>query len=223
MSDLTEHSLSMDAGRKMKVFGIGLNKTGTKTLACCLQTLGFRHSSYSPLSLKLLTEVKSGCYESLYEHVNEYDSFDDWPYPLIFSQLDRKYPGSKFILTRRASAEQWFQSLASHSLRTDVKIGTRTRRLVYGFPYPQINPEKFLSFYQTHLGSVRNYFSERHSDMIEVCWDTDPSWHTLCDFLGRQPPQIDFPHKNSATNGDPERVKANHKNLRLHLSQKNHH
>ncbi len=30
----------------MKVFGIGLNKTGTTTLGLCLQHWGFRHKSY---------------------------------------------------------------------------------------------------------------------------------------------------------------------------------
>lgn len=198
----------------MKIFGIGLNKTGTKTLASCLNTLGFRHSSYTSYSFHLLTEITNGCYTDLYEHVEKYDSFDDWPYPLVYPLLDQRFPGSKFILTKRSSAEKWYESLAAHSLRTDPEIGTKTRQLVYGFAYPQMDKNAFFQYYDSHLLVARNYFSDRPADMVEVCWDTNPEWDMLCKFLDCQPPDRAFPHKNAAGIGNPARVRAN----RLYLN-----
>ena len=40
-----------------KVFGIGLNKTGTSTLGECLVALGYRHRSYS---YELVQQLRRG-------------------------------------------------------------------------------------------------------------------------------------------------------------------
>lgn len=190
----------------MKIFGIGLNKTGTSTLGVCLQQLGFRHSSFN---LPLLEQAAIGELEPLWHTVAGHDSFEDWPYPLLFEALDRRFPGSRFILTRRSSPERWLESLSAHALRTDPLVGPRARSLAYGSPYPQLDPEGHLRHYRQHLERVRQYFASRPQDLLEVCWEERASWRELCAFLQCAVPALPFPHANPAQPGDPNRRRHN--------------
>lgn len=57
-----------------KVFGIGLNKTGTTTLAACLKILGYdRHCGYSH---DLLEQYRSGKLELIFATLDVHDSFE---------------------------------------------------------------------------------------------------------------------------------------------------
>lgn len=194
----------------MKIFGIGLNKTGTTTLGDCLQQLGFRHTSFS---LPLLEQVAIGEFEPLLQTVASHDSFEDWPYPLVFERLDRHFPGSRFILSRRSSPERWFESFQAHALRTDPQMGARARSLAYGLPYPQLDPELHLRRYCQHLERVRAYFAQRPDDLLEVCWEEQASWEPLCAFLQRPVPDLPFPHANARHPAQPLREQHNRSQL----------
>jgi len=61
-----------------------LNKTGTTSLGVCLNHLGFNHISFSETAFNLYIK---GNYKSLLNLVGEYDSFEDWPWPLIYKKL----------------------------------------------------------------------------------------------------------------------------------------
>ena len=95
-----------------KIFGIGLNKTGTTTLGQAGRMLGLSCTSCSPSLLRQI--VKDRDMSSVAEAVGAYDLFEDWPWPLIYKQLDEMFPGSKFILTTRKSEEAWLNSLKKH-------------------------------------------------------------------------------------------------------------
>jgi hypothetical protein len=195
----------------MKIFCIGLNKTGTTTLGHCLGSLGFKHRSFN---LALLEQVAISKYDQLHKEIVGYESFSDWPYPFVYEYLDRSYPGSRFILTRRATPEVWLDSLFSHSLRADPIIGSRARSLAYGYPYPQLNPKAHISFYTKHLQTVRDYFFGRQDDFLEVCWEEGSSFIDLCTFLDRGHPNQDLPHSNRRENGNLMHKDANIRLLR---------
>jgi hypothetical protein len=201
----------------MKVFGIGLNKTGTTTLGSCFRTLGFRHHSFS---LDLLESAACGEMAPLLQILDAFDSFEDWPYPLFYRFLDRLYPGSRFVLTRRSTPARWLASLGSHALRTDPLIGSRTRSLAYGCPFPQLNPKHFLSFYANHLNQVRSYFQDRPQDLLEVCWEEQASWEPLCAFLERPIPDCPFPHENASRRPDKIRLHRNTTLIRWYRRQR---
>ena len=194
----------------MKIFGIGLNKTGTTTLGACLQQLGFRHTSFS---LTLLEQLAIGEWEPLLQTVASHDSFEDWPYPLAFEQLDQHFPGSRFILSRRSSPERWLDSFQAHALRTDPQIGARTRSLAYGMAYPQLDPEAHLRRYRDHLQRVRTHFATRPADLLEVCWEEEASWGPLCAFLQVPVPALPFPHANARHQAQPLRERHNRAQL----------
>jgi len=173
----------------MKVFGIGLNKTGTTTLASCFQTLGFRHTG---CDLFLTQCVHRGEMKQIIERADQFESFEDWPCPLVYKEMDRRYSNAKFVLTRRSSPEVWYDSLKRHSLRTGP---TEYRKMVYGYEMPHGKKGEHIRIYRNHNEAVRSYFRGRDNDLLEVCWEEGDGWKCLCDFLNYPIPKTDFPHK----------------------------
>lgn len=177
---------------KHKVFGIGLNKTGTTTLGLCGEILGYR---YTGCDRELLEDVVSrNDFSRVKEKVSEYDFFEDWPWPLIYKELDQMYPGSKFVLTVRKNEEVWLNSLKKHSMRTHP--ARHFRKLAYGYSFPHRHGNEHMEFYKRHNDGVRSYFRGREKDFIELCWEHGHGWDELCAFLGKDIPDIPFPHAN---------------------------
>lgn len=174
----------------MKIFGIGLNKTGTTTLGVCLQQLGYRHTSSN---LELTRCLGRGELEPVLAFADRYDSFEDWPWPLLYRELDQRYPGSKFILTTRRDAETWLRSLKNHATLTGP---TDFRRVAYGHDMPHGHEAEHIERYERHNREVREYFRDRPEDFLEVCWETGSGWKELGAFLGREVPDLPLPHTN---------------------------
>ena len=84
-----------------KVFGVGWAKTGTTTLGRCFEILGLSHKSQDLNLVRNLDQALTVA--------RLYDSFEDWPWPLFYKQLDKRFPGSKFVLTTRNS-NRWLKS-----------------------------------------------------------------------------------------------------------------
>ena len=185
---------------KRKVFGIGLNKTGTSTLGACLRTLGYQHQSYS---YQQVLRLRRQQWDALLEGFAGADSFDDWPTPRIYPQLDAAFPGSLFILTRRRSTDVWLASIREHALRTRWWEGMLVRNTFYGCPYPQIDGELYRNTYEQHNREVRDHFRGRQQQLLELCWDDERDWTRLCGFLGVPAPDAELPHVN-ASNGQRE-------------------
>ena len=175
-----------------KVVGIGLNKTGTSTLGACLRHWGLKHTSYSVEASDLWRE---GELERLLEHVRRFDSFEDWPWPLLYKEIDERFPRTKFILTRRKDADTWFGSLCKHAELTGP---TEFRRVIYGYKMPHKHEAAHVEIYEAHLALVRSYFRGRPDDLLEVCWEEGDGWGELSRFLGFARPDLPFPHANRA-------------------------
>jgi len=183
---LTEHGIIV------KVVGVGLNKTGTTTLGMCLRQWGFNHISFSENAFELW---RSHEYDKLLAWVEKYDSFEDWPWPLVFREIDRKFPDTKFILTRRKNAGTWYRSLCKHAERTGP---TRFRKYIYGHEMPHRHERDHIDFYERHLAAVRSFFHRRPGKLLEVCWEEGDGWNELSGFLGLEKPADPFPHANKA-------------------------
>jgi len=177
----------------MKIFGIGLNKTGTKTLGACLQHFGCQHLFYQFDNLRAFSQ---GDFSALLEKIERFDSFEDWPWPLMFELLDVHFPDSKFILTKRKTPDIWFKSLCQHAIRTGPK---EARRLVYGYEMPHHYRQQHIDFYNAHNQKVIDYFKGKPKKLLVVCWEEGEDWGELCRFLGKPQPDIPFPHFNKAS------------------------
>ena len=184
----------------LKVFGIGLNKTGTKTLGQCCTRLGFRTIGYRA---DFLVRLKRRDFAPIFDEIDEYDAFEDWPYPLMYQELFERYGDrAKFVLTTRKSASVWLDSLKRHSLRTNVH--RHARLLTYGYAYPFGAEEHFINLYERHVSQVREFFAGHGGSLCELCWETGSGWSELCAFLGVDPPDEAFPHANEG--GSPRRA-----------------
>ncbi len=81
-----------------KVLGIGFHKTGTTSLARALEHLAYRVAGPNGVRDPNIGE---NVYRMAYALVEEYDAFHDNPWPVLYGQLDRGYPGSRFIIPLR--------------------------------------------------------------------------------------------------------------------------
>ncbi len=112
--------------------------------------------------------------------VGEYDSFEDWPWPLIYKGIDEAFPEAKFILTTRQCPDVWFASLCRHAERHGPTI---FRKLIYGFEMPHSHKREHIHYCNP-------------SKLLEVCWENGDGWEELSNFLALPSPDIPFPHTN---------------------------
>ena len=176
----------------MKVFGIGLEKTGTNTLGKALEILGF--GPQSNFDIDLLRAYKLGQWDLVDRASELHDQFAHYPWAFVYERMADKYPDAKFILTKRTSSRRWHRSLCHHAQRGGPE---EYRQLVYGHAMPQLFEYEDIGFYDRHVQQVSEYFSLAGKDrLIQVCWAHEDGWTELCEFLEKPIPDQEFPHLN---------------------------
>ncbi|MDR3402011.1 MAG: sulfotransferase [Chthoniobacter sp.] len=163
-----------------KIFGIGLSKTGTTSLAAALRILNF--------PTKHLPLVESD--------FQRYQAFCDSSVAVAFQSLDARFPGAKFIYTVREHSS-WLSSCRQHFFKPAKRPKLRKiRRLLYGCD--QFDEKLFSAAYYRHDDIVRRYFKDRPSSLLilNLCINDASNWRELCAFLGCECPDIFFPWKN---------------------------
>ena len=75
-----------------KIFGIGYSKTGTTSLTKALRILGYNALHFPIHTMKHSSEKLNLRYEKLWRQ-----AYSDTPIPLFYKELDKRFPGSKFI------------------------------------------------------------------------------------------------------------------------------
>jgi len=171
-----------------KVFGIGFEKTGTTSLKSALTTLGYKVKGFFDTKDP---DISRKVYEMAFRFVEQYDAFEDIPWCIIYKELDKKYPGSKFILTLRPT-EKWIKSVVDH-------FGIKTRPMLewgYGVGYPKGNEDIYIARYERHNKEVLEYFKDRPDDLLVLRLMEGDGWEKLCQFLHKDVPNIEFPHAN---------------------------
>ncbi|MEY2458945.1 MAG: hypothetical protein QOG30_775, partial [Acidimicrobiaceae bacterium] len=98
-----------------RIFGIGLNKTGTSSLHEALTILGYESLHWGGPAVRRLIEVSLERGEPLLSRLDpSLDAFSDvQALSTNFDRLDDQYPGSRFVLTVRP-LEQWLDSRRRH-------------------------------------------------------------------------------------------------------------
>ena len=181
-----------------KVFGLGLSKTGTSSLTEALNILGLKSIHY-PHDEQTLVELKKERYRL--SILKEYQSITDLPAVPFYTQFDKVYPGSKFILTVRELSE-WLRSCEMHwqliaewldNFPQFKKSHEFFSSRVYGGL--TFDRDRFANVYQEHERTVQNYFRGREDFLIlDIC--SGEGWEKLCSFLAVQKPDLLFPHAN---------------------------
>jgi hypothetical protein len=188
------HHDSPAVSPRAKVFGIGWAKTGTTTLGRCFEILGYSHQSQN---LALLPQVLRGDFSKTLRIAASKESFEDWPWPLVYREMDSAFPGSRFVLTTRAP-ERWLASyrtmLASQGPPTSELKAIRCQ--LFGVDPAIATDEELLSRFLAHNAEVFKYFNNRPGDLLVVDWESGDSWEKLCEFLNAPVPNAPFPHLN---------------------------
>jgi hypothetical protein len=187
-----------------KVFGIGWAKTGVTTLGRCLRDLGYRHHRQR---LDLVDDLGGGDAGSgewpsadlsrILAVAADHDAFTDWPWILLYRQLDEAFPGSRFVLTLR-DPNRWlasYRSMIAQLPPATPELIAR-RRILYGLPFPDVTDAMLLDRRGRHDAAVQEWFRGRPESLLTVDWEAGDGWERLCDWLGVPVPSGAFPHEN---------------------------
>jgi len=175
------------------IFGIGLSKTGTHTLNKCLEILGYSAVHFPDPAL--MNERRFD------EALEGYQAATDISVAAYFDILDRKFPGSKFILTLR-EIEPWLDSVEDHRKRREheLKNPDCPKAVIRERLYTTraFDRKTFARAYDTHFARVRAYFSQRPDDLLELhlCEGSTQNWEPLCTFLDAPIPAEPIPWLN---------------------------
>jgi len=166
----------------MKIFGIGLSKTGTTSLNRALEILGCS-SVHCPL---------------IPGQIEAHDAATDISIAAQFERLDTEYPGSKFIYTVR-DLDDWLDSCRHHWAYHRRKFAqNKDLQRLHLSLYSSLTYDRdaFERGYMRHDARVRAYFSGRELLVMDI--RGGDGWDKLCPFLDCSKPPEPFPHANVA-------------------------
>ena len=183
-------------GSTRKIFGIGLSRTGTMTLARALKALGIdaEHFPHDPVTAG---ELARGHYEL--SILRQKQALTDITVAPFYAQLDQAFPDSKFILTTRP-LDSWLRSVENH-FRMYVEHNSDDfidfiHACVYGALH--FNADRFAYVKSLHEANVRQFFHDKPEQLLVFDVFTGDGWKELCAYLELPVPGVPFPHENVA-------------------------
>ncbi|MGD1983774.1 MAG: sulfotransferase [Chromatiaceae bacterium] len=165
---------------KSKIFGIGLAKTGTTSLNDAFAILGI---------------ASIGCPADI-ASIRRFDAATDGIVADQFEELDRVFPGSKFVYTVR-DVEDWLDSYTRYRGWKLPASKAHTEKVERLYGTTGTDRSALRESHERHDRHVREYFRDRPEDLLimNIC-DGGADWPSLCGFLGRPVPEIPFPASN---------------------------
>jgi 3'-phosphoadenosine 5'-phosphosulfate (PAPS) 3'-phosphatase len=179
--------------RQPKVFGIGLSKTGTTSLARALEILGYRTRDFLGVTRYLRGDLSSVDLTQIDAH----EAFTDTPIPSFYRELDVAYPGSKFILTVR-DREGWLRSCKKQFTRRLAEKESEASRALFQDLYGgmEFDEQRYSEGYDRFVRGVEEHFLGREDDLLVLDVTRGQGWRELCAFLGKPVPEVPFPVTN---------------------------
>lgn len=203
---------------QQKVFCIGANKTGTTSVEHVFKNLGLIVGNQAQAEM-LMHDWGKQDYRRIIKYCRLSEAFQDVPFSLnnTFKVLDGAFPVSKFILTVRNNANEWYDSL----VRFHTKIVGKGRvptaddlrqfnyrypgflldafRLRYGADESMLyNRIMYIEHYEYHINQVKEYFKGRPDDLLVLNVAEPDAIERLVKFLGHPYTGQKMPHKNSS-------------------------
>ena len=172
-----------------KVFGVGLQKTGTTSLGKALQLLG-----YTVVESEIDREpLYRGDMQALFACFDTYDAAEDNPWSILYKELHQKFPDAKFILTIR-DEEKWIRSMVNHFGTSTTKL----REFIYGQGKgsPIGNEQLYVQRFQKHNQDVVEYFERFPGQLLVIDITKQARWDEICAHIGLPIPNVPFPFLN---------------------------
>lgn len=181
--------------RDIKIFGIGLQKTGLTSLVRLLQKCGLNARG---TNLKLRRSfARRRDYQGILDYYDSAQFFCDWPTPLMYKAAFAKYgPRARFILTVRKDADTWFESIKRHN-RYAHPVANK-HRWIFGRYYPHGFDAEHKAYYERHNREIEDFFDAQGArDQLLIIRVDDPaSIGRVAEFLGIDIPFDAFPREN---------------------------
>ncbi len=202
---------------KQKIFCIGNNKTGTTSLKMEMELQGYPVGNQRSAEWLFDDWVKKD-FRRLIRYCYTARFFQDAPFslPYTFIAVDQALPGSKFILTVRDNAEEWYSSLIRFHGKLwgngnipptaeDLKEATY---LYKGFPYYShihrfglsgqdvYRKDVLIEYYNLHNKNVIDYFKNRQDDLLIINIKETEDYSRFCHFIGSRQIRDSFPWEN---------------------------
>jgi hypothetical protein len=203
---------------KRKIFCIGANKTGTTSLSNVFSSLGLAVGDQGIAELLVFDWARRD-YRRIIKYCRSAEAFQDAPFSCgdTFRAVDKAFPGSRFILTERNNADDWYESLVRFHSRIVGKGRIPTAddlrqfdyrytgfmlealKLVFGVDDTDIyNRERLIRWYQGHNSSIKEYFRGRPDDLLVLNVADPDAMERLLVFLGYPYTGQKMPHLNSS-------------------------
>jgi hypothetical protein len=210
-----------------KVFAAGLWRTGTSSLQVAFENhlrpplRPSMHGTYLLNSFSTMRLTVDACntvdpksrQQILRQIFNGYNASSDYPGMAFADDLMELYPDMKIILNKRSSAKVWQRSavdvLKFWSTYTYIIICGLFSRCRWHWrnyhAYDKLAKRRFGPetdiwsevYYETHNEWVRNECRKKGRKWLE--WEPEDGWGPLCEFLGVDVPQEEFPRVNDAS------------------------
>jgi hypothetical protein len=186
----------------MKLFVLGYNKTGTKSLETAIKILGY--SALHTGGGKYTEEIYYNMYNNRpILHGIDYQSYLDYPIyePTVFSHIVHEYPDAKYISLTR-DLDGYVDSV----LRDKIKrleegvvdswnwLGVGDIELFENYPQYQKDWIKERTLFKHH--SNISLLKKNNIEYLEmnIC-DNGEGWKELCSFLDKPVPNVEFPYE----------------------------
>ena len=176
----------------MKIFEIGVAKTGTVSLGIAFKILGFTHKGFSEecyLPEPYPNWTKEDSWPVMCEVADKYESFTDGPWHDVpFEWWDERYPNSKFIILERddesrIKSQEFFQT---NVLDWDKQwLSDRDGAI-----------KNHLEFKKTKYNRIKKHFKDRPDDLLVMNICDGDGWEVLCPYLEKDIPDVPFPQEN---------------------------
>ena len=187
-----------------KLFGIGIGRTGTKSLTAALEILGYDCLHWAP-DRATATEVVTGARVS--RIVEQKDAIIDTILPLLhYREYATRFPGAKFVLTTR-DPESWLRSIRRHMLRMRATDAENFSAELYGslilrgWTTGEAGDRQLVDAFLSHNQSVRDFFSGTPDRFLEIDIVGRDGWEKLCPFLEVSEPDMIFPDQKHPVHG----------------------
>jgi|TARA_B100000035_G_C20996392_1_gene552711 hypothetical protein len=195
----------------MKIFVLGYNKSGTKSLTDALQILGYKVLDTGITFDKFFTildNIKSNIENQnpILHNLDDYDCYVDYPFfePIVFSHLVNENPTAKYISLTR-DLDEYVDSVLRHKIR-DIKnkhynswnwLGVGDEKTFENYPTYQKKWMKEKAYFK-HTSNLL-WLKKLNITYLEMNITQGDGWDKLCPYLNKDIPDTTFPHSNKGS------------------------
>lgn len=201
-----------------KIFCIGFGRTGTTSLESFFRSLGYTLGDQERGEL-LLREWVAGNFAPIISLAESAQVFQDLPFnlPGTYEVMDLAFPGSKFILSVRRDAEQWFESVVRFHTkllgRGRIPTAEDLRQFPYRYPgwileslldvYGSREADPYckrtlIAAYEGHNAAARTYFQDKPESLLVVNLSELGTAREIVEFVGLPYRGESLPHLNQS-------------------------